>query len=294
MKNNLPPVLFVISVMLLMSSCDVVRPYFIKNERKEGRIEKRNVRKTVRGNLITVVQDSLLWNKDINSESKSLEEISSYFIESNYIHYNTFSCKAKMHLEGQGKKQTFTGNFRLLKDKYIWVSIQAPIIGEVARVIISPDSVKAMEKINKRVYLYAYKDLQKLINLEVDFNTLQELILGNPIACDGKVYEIKNLNDMVNILIKGDDYINQLSFFKQDSTMKQIQLQTNRTVSTSSVLIQYGQYQIQDTMRISTKRFYNVQDAKGMAELELEINKFEFNKDIEVPFVIPNGYKRQK
>jgi hypothetical protein len=77
--------------------------------------------------------------------------------------------KAKMHYESAEQKQNFTVNFRLSKNEIIWASLQVPIVGEVARAYITPDSVKAIDKFNKRVYLYSFKDLQKLINIDVDF-----------------------------------------------------------------------------------------------------------------------------
>lgn len=86
--------------------------------------------------------------------------------------------KAKMHYEAADQKQNFTVNFRIKKNEVIWASISGFGL-EVARAIITPDSVKAVDKFNKKVYLYTYKDLQKLVNVDVDFATLQDIIIGN-------------------------------------------------------------------------------------------------------------------
>jgi hypothetical protein len=285
---------------MLFGSCNIVRPFFIKNtkkeERKEKRVEKKNERKSVKGNLITVEIDSAsLVKKDSLRLKPSDTSYARKIINLKKLVYTTFQCKAKMHFESNNQKQSFNANFRLEKGKAIWVSINAPIIGEVARAYITPDSVKAIERINKRSYLYTYNDIQKIINLQVDFNTLQDLIIGNAMATEGEITDIKELGPISTIFIKGEDYLNQLTYNKADSTLKQLQLQTNRaTVSSSSILIAYSQYAYEQARSFSAMRIYHIQDVKGAAELTMDVNKYDFDQAIDFPFSIPSSYKLQK
>jgi hypothetical protein len=286
-------------VSLFLGSCNFVRPFFIKNskkeERKENRAERKSTRKSVKGNLVTVVIDSAsLAKKDSLKLKFSDTSLARTIIDFKKIYYKTFQCKAKMHVETEDKKQSFTANFRMLHGEKIWVSISAPLVGEVARVIISPDSVKVTDKFNKKYYLYSYNDIQKIINIQVDFLTLQELIIGNAMSVDGAITDIKELGPLSTIFIKGNDYTNQLTYNKVDSTLKQLQLQTVRAVSTSSILIAYSQYQFQDLRYFSTARTYHIQDVKGAAELSMDIDKFAFDLEIDFPFSIPASYKMQQ
>lgn len=275
--------------LLVFSSCQWVQPFFIKNEKKEERKEKRIERKVVRGNLVTVTPDSTAF-KNAQADVQRARQ----WIQATNIPYQRFQCKAKMNLESNGKKQSFMANFRLAKNKIIWVSIHAPLVGEVARAVITPDSVKAMERINKRSYNYSYAGLQKLINLEVDFNTLQNLIIGEAVATDGQITDVKNTGGITRIDIKGNESNNQININQADTTLKQLLVQTNRGVSTSSILIQFDRYQQQNNTRISTLRDYHVQDAKGVVELNMDINKFDINPDIDFPYTVPANYRRQK
>lgn len=278
-------------VAFLLSSCNVVRPFFIKNKKKEERQERRAERKAVKGNMVTVDIDSSIYKKDVLSLSPKDTEIARSIIQSRKLEYTTFQCKAKMHFESGEEKQNFTANFRLQKEKVIWVSINAPLIGEVARAIVTPDSVKAIERINKRSYLYTYTDIQKLINIQVDFNTLQDLIVGNALSTDGSISDIKELGDLSTIFIKGKEYNNQLTFLKADSTLKQLQLQTTREISTSSILIAYQKYENAQGRKFPSLRNYHIQDVKGAAMLDMDINKFEFDTPTDFPFSIPANYK---
>lgn len=287
MNKRLP--FFVFGLLLLNSSCQWVQPFFIKNEKKEERKEKRIERKIVRGNLITVPSDSSAYKNAMADM-----QLARNWIAATDIPYERFQCKAKMNLESNGKKQSFNANFRLLNNKIIWVSIHAPIVGEVARAMITPDSVKAMERINKRSYLYSYNGLQKLINLEVDFKTLQNLIIGQAVATEGAITDVKRQGNTLRIDIKGNTGNNQININSADTTLQQVHVQTNRGESASSILIQFERYEAQQNTRVSTLRNYHVQDAKGVVELNMDINKFDINPDIDFPYSVPSNYRKQK
>jgi hypothetical protein len=292
-------------LILVLNSCNLIQPFFIKNakkeERKDKRVEKKIDRKEekiekkqekleeIKGNAklpppLSPKRDSLVV-KTVDTQYAFL------MINHRTIRYNSYQSKAKVHFESLNEKQNFTINFRMKKDSIIWASISAPIIGEVARAIITADSVKAFERINKRVYLYSYSNLQKLINLSVDFETLQRLIIGNAIAIDGEVTEIKELGNFSNILIKGKDYTNQVTVNRADTTLSKLQVQTSRPASASTLLITLSQYQLSDNRLLPFVRQYHILDMKGAIQLDMDINKADFDQPVDFPFNIPKNYK---
>lgn len=296
-------------LIVLAGSCNTIRPFFIKNKKKEERKEKRTVKKIARKEDKIIKQQEKVVDMKIGmtKSDSTLQQkkdtllkvgpdtaYAHRIINQKKIQYTTFQCKAKMHFESEKDKQNFTINFRIKKDSVIWASITAPIIGEVARAIITKDSVKAIERINKKQYLYSYHDIQKLINMEVDFLTLQELILGNAIATDGEITEIKELGNLANILIRGKDFSNQLTYLKNDSSLSQIQLQTARPASSSSLLIKMNQYQPIGMQFLPIQRQYTLLDVKGAMQLDMDINKADFDVEIDFPFIVPKNYTLQE
>lgn len=296
-------------LIVLAGSCNTIRPFFIKNKKKEERKEKRTVKKIERKEEKIIKKQEKVADMKIGmaKSDSTLQQkkdtllkvgpdtaYAHRIINQKKIQYTTFQCKAKMHFESEKDKQTFIINFRIKKDSVIWASITAPIIGEVARAIITKDSVKAIERINKKQYLYSYHDIQKLINMEVDFLTLQELILGNAIAIDGEITEIKELGNLANILIRGKDFTNQLTYLKNDSSLSQIQLQTARPASSSSLLIKMNQYQPIGMQFLPIQRQYTLLDVKGAMQLDMDINKADFDLEIDFPFTVPKNYTLQE
>lgn len=276
-----------------LNGCSIIKiPFFIKNKKKEVRKEKREEKKIEKEIAKGKIDSTVLPLKDTVAIFPTDTQLARSFFSGRAIDYNTFQAKVKMHYEGLEDKQNFTANFRMEKNKVIWVSITGFEI-EVARAIITPDSVKAIDRINKKAYLYSYNDIQKLIGISVDFQTLQDLIIGNTIATKGKITEVKNVQDVLTTFIRGNDFMNQITYTKKDTTLKQIQLQTQREISTSSLLISMSQYLNDKGIMFSTMRDYSIHDIKGAASLNMEFKKYEFNQPMDFPFNIPASYKAQ-
>jgi hypothetical protein len=280
-------------LLILVSSCKFVKPFFVKNEKKENRKEKRVERKEEKKGPPLKLDTTDVVKKDSLHIPAYDTLLARTIIKYRNIEYKNFQMKAKMHYEAADQKQNFTVNFRIKKNEVIWASISGFGL-EVARAVITPDSVRAVDKFNKKVYLYTYKDLQKLVNVDVDFATLQDIIIGNAFSVNGAITNIIELADISTFFIKGSDFVNQLAFNKSDTTLKQIQLQTMRPISSSSILVNFSDYKIEENHKLSTLREYHIQDVKGAATLSMEINKFEFDKEVEFPFKVPSNYKLQK
>ncbi|MET0300960.1 MAG: DUF4292 domain-containing protein, partial [Flavitalea sp.] len=97
-------------------------------------------------------------------------------IDSNRIDFKTFSAKVKVAFEGKdGKKNDFNANIRVYKDSVMWISINALLGIEAFRVLITPDSVKVLNKLDKVVLLRSVSYLQEVAKVPFNFNELQDL-----------------------------------------------------------------------------------------------------------------------
>jgi hypothetical protein len=59
-------------------------------------------------------------------------------------------------------------------------------------------------------------------------------------------------------------------------------------------LIALNQYGLVDNRLFPAQRQYNILDIKGALQLDMEINKAEFDKEVDYPFLIPKSYKLQE
>jgi hypothetical protein len=103
-------------------------------------------------------------------------------MEQNTFTFNTFSAKVGIELEQEKKKTSFRGNLRIQKDSAIWLSITPALGIEVARVLITRDTVKVLNRLNKEFFIGDYSYINQRFNIDLEFELLQSLLLGNTIA----------------------------------------------------------------------------------------------------------------
>lgn len=317
---------FIVILVLMsftFSSCKMV-PFFIPKENRDDRLEKRvdrlekkrkkaqykldvakgegkrrikkleKIEGRLPGDTVVVGLDSA----SLAKEQEELEAISLLrskqkqarsVIDLNKINFKTAKIKTKMSFLADGKKQSFSAHFVLEKDKTIWVTVRVGL--EVARALLTPKRVLAINKINKVYYDYSFQEIKELINVDIDFMTLQDIIIGNAIGSNAEVFEFSDFGGTYNIGLKDDDFLNKLTYNKSDSTLRQIQLQVFRGNYASNILGMLGEYQKEFGRLVSTKRVYNIEDSKGKLNLEMEIQKIDFDEEYNTPYKVPANYK---
>src|ERR1700744_2845200 len=94
-------------------------------------------------------------------------------IKATQLNFNTFSGKANAKLDIDGEKNDVVLNIRINHDKEIWVSVSVTVLVtvEVARAIITPDSIQTMDKLHglylKKPFSYIYQYASKQINYKM-------------------------------------------------------------------------------------------------------------------------------
>jgi hypothetical protein len=214
-------------------------------------------------------------------------------IQSGIINCKTFSAKMRVHYEGSdGKDYELTAFVRLEKDKRIWISVNATLLGiEVFRVLITPDSAKVLNKVDKVYQLRSISYLQEISHLPFDFNVLQSVILGNPIFLDSNILYYRKDIQGISILSIGSVFRNSLTL-NSDFSLKHSKLDDVDPLKTRSCDITYGQYEKKDTILFSTYRQIAVAETTRL-DVEMSFNRYSFNDNLEFPFSIPKNYKRK-
>jgi len=100
----------------------------------------------------------------------------------NYLDYNTLSIKSGIKIEFNNKKYSLKGNFRLKKDSIIWINLNHASGIPVLRAIITPDSIKYLDKINKKYYAGRYEETAKALKINLNFKSLQSLLTNELIS----------------------------------------------------------------------------------------------------------------
>jgi Domain of unknown function (DUF4292) len=231
-------------------------------------------------------------SEDLHADSmRFIRQLYSHII-SHTIDCNTFSSKLKVHYEGSdGKDYEFNAFIRLQKDKVIWISINALLGIEAFRAIITPDSVKVLNKMDKIYQQRSVSYLQEVSHLPFDFNSLQSLVLGNPVFLDSNIVYYRKDAQAISLLSTGSSFRNYLTL-NNDLTIKHSILDDVDPMQSRSCDITYGDYERADTALFSTYRKIVISE-KGRLDVEMTFKNIRFNENLDFPFSVPKNYKRK-
>lgn len=131
--------------------------------------------------------------KEIDTKSPS------YLLEKMYqneTRFETMSAKFSADLNTAGNNTSFKITLRIRKDSAIWMSVSPALGIEVARVLITKDSVFFMNRINETYFAGDFTYFSNLLNTAVDYPLLEALLVGNAIerftAEDFMVFQERN------------------------------------------------------------------------------------------------------
>jgi len=240
---------------------------------------------------IAVIAPNTQYADSINMINNTMSHLRSH-----YINFKTFNAKIKVEYEDtKGKQPDITAIVRIVKDSAIWVSITVPIAFvnyEAFRMFITKDSVILMNKQKKEVQYRSLDYLQSITELPFDFNTIQELLIGNPVFLDSNVVSYKKLDDKILLSTAGSFFKHLLTLSSDNylllhSKLDDVDMSRNRTAD-----ITYSDFENKLGFDFSTYREIIVSE-KNRLDIRLNFKQYEFNKDLSVSFNVPKNYKRK-
>jgi Domain of unknown function (DUF4292) len=112
------------------------------------------------------------------------------------LSHEYYKAKGKLEIfDGKGS-QKVVAHLRIRKDSLIWISISSKI--EAARIMITRDSIKFLDRINKSFYSNSLDSMGKLFNFSFDFELIQNLLTSRtPVS--SKIQWKKSEKDLIGI-----------------------------------------------------------------------------------------------
>jgi outer membrane biogenesis lipoprotein LolB len=213
-------------------------------------------------------------------------------LDSNRVQFNTFNAKVNIDYRGSdGKSYDVNANVRMYRDSAIWISANALLGIEAMRVLITRDSVKLLDKLNKVYTARSVDYLQEVTTLPLTLATLQDLIIGNAVFVDSNVVHITAKSGTVSLLSIGTWFKNLLTLDGSSgqllySKLDDVDLVRNRTADLS-----YSDYENKKGFPFATRRRILVSE-KGRLDIKLDFKQYDLNVPVSFPFSVPKNYER--
>jgi len=208
------------------------------------------------------------------------------------VFFNTFTAKAKATLTMDGASNDVTINIRINRDKEIWVLVTAALGIEVARLVVTPDSLLLINKFENVYLKQPFSYIHSFAGNQVNYKMLQSLLVGNAVneflnekdslkLDGGNTILSGNLQDLAFKLVLGPDMKVTQTIMNDQAAGQSLQVTNSTLILVSNKVIpsQIGMVSM-------------VKDKK--IELTLHYNKIDFDKVQDYPFSINPKFKEQK
>ncbi|HEY8387935.1 MAG TPA: DUF4292 domain-containing protein [Parasegetibacter sp.] len=213
-------------------------------------------------------------------------------LRGNYIDYESFSAKIKVDFAGSdGKKNEVSANLRMKKDSAIWVSITAVLGIEALRVMITPDSIRLMDKLNKQYEIHPFSYLTEVTKIPLSFSMVQDLLIGNPVYLDSNISSYHLGNNIISLLHVGSWYKNLVTLNADNYTIQSSKIDDKDEVRNRTGSINYSNYEQKNDRWFSTFRNLTLAE-KTKIDIKLDFKQYAFNEALSFPFSIPRNYTR--
>ena len=220
----------------------------------------------------------------------------------NNFDFDDLKAKVNTRFKSREKNNMLFGTFiKMKKDSAIHATITVLNIPIVVA-LITPDSLKFINKKDQKYFAGEFSYVSKMLNTDITFSQLQNLLVGNPIMAD-------TLNPHYLIEENNDYYISSLSknelLERSKSTTKdgawRVKYWINELYKTGKTIITNDSTDTQvevfqaDYKKIENQNFPNrtkveIVTAKDSISINLNYQRVKINSNIEFEFSIPDNY----
>lgn len=240
-------------------------------------------------------------SKETTTDKVALERISkeervNKIIKSE-ISYNTISADLKFAVKGM----SVNTQMRMIKDKVIQFSFRYPfpLTGEAFKVIVTPDEVIIIDRLNKQYMKEPMKNIKNKFPFQFDYYSL-EAMLSNKLFIAGKK-EISQ-KDIHSFNIEENDYEVKINYTdKQNTRYDFISNYTNRIQET-----QINQHNLQAKIICNYTNWGKTSDKKDFPmtisytllipnkshNISMAFRSVDINSNFNIDYDIPTKYKQ--
>lgn len=211
--------------------------------------------------------------------------------------FEFLSAKGKASVDLKGNKQNANLALRLQRDKAIWMS--ASLVGiEGVRVLLTPDSVRVINRLQNTYFAGGYDYLSQLLNVPVSFADMQALLLGDylPAPAGSKPTLDTEAGDKQRVRYPRQNV--SVERLLLTTTGRVQQLKVSETGNKRSLTVDYGDFKpLEEAASLPFAHDLNVQaqQTSGSTKAAVSFSKVSVGSGaLEFPFDVPKGYKRTK
>jgi hypothetical protein len=227
-------------------------------------------------------------------------------LKKNELKFNWIAARFSADASLDSSQISFNVSLRGRRDSELWLSMTAPLIGiEVARAIITKDSVKFMDRIHSQYFSGDFNFINKLLHADLDFDMLQSMLIGNSTdfyedeeklhsAVDDGRYLLSTIRKRkLRKVISRNKELKEpaQSIWLDPETFKIVHLLFNDFNQNRTFDAAFDKFDKIDSMLFPYQIHYSIKAEKNV-DVKIEYSKVSINTVQTFPFGIPPKYER--
>lgn len=206
----------------------------------------------------------------------------------NHLQFKTISGRLKIDYSDGESSQGVAVSLRMEKDKAIWIS--APL--GMVKAYITPGRVSFYNKLQNEYFDGDFTYLSNLLGTELDFEQVQNLLLGQAIfdLKDDK-YEVAVADDTYRLKPKKVAELFKILFEVEPKNFKMATQQLSQPLKKRLLQVNYKNYQKIHKWILPYEIAIAAIDGEVRNTIDIEYRNIEFDQDLNFPYRIPKGYQ---
>ncbi len=243
---------------------------------------------------------------DIKSAKYLIEKM-----QKNTFNYDWIYAKAETKMMIDSEETDVNIKIRSKRDSAILITVEAINLFDVAKILITNDSVKMIIYPKKQYYYGDIENISKLLNISVDLDLIQSVFFGNNAEFYKEEERVKLVNDKkdclylltttkkrkIKRLIKDKEILRTKEPIQiiniHPVTFKIIRNHFIDVKNNHSLIVDYQDFQQMDSLYFPKKVLAKI-IANNPLNFNLQYSKIEINKLQTLSFRIPGSYEKKE
>lgn len=231
----------------------------------------------------------VMTDTDAIAKEISARKVAKKHIDANF-NRETIDAKWKVNFNNGKRKESFSVQMKIKKDEVIWLRGSKFIT--VFKVKITPTSIQYYSPLLKNYYEGDFLMIQKLLGTAINFNQLQNLLLGQSLQnLKEEKQEIEIVNNTYILSPKNQADLFDIFFSINPSHFKLDQQTMVNTAKNKRLDILYPSYTLVDNVMFPSKIEIKAKQRTSFTNIDFTLKSVVFDTELTIPFLLPSGYK---
>jgi len=221
------------------------------------------------------------------------------------LKFQQFSARFNVSYSVENKNTSVSGSLRIYHDSIIWISITPALGIEAVRFMLTPDSIKYINRLNNTYLTQDFAFVNQLLNKTLDYDMAQSFLLGNDFSLydsnsfkasvENQQYKLNTINrrKLRSYVRKSEDdisipiqsiWLDPVTFKISKVLLKEAERDSRRFLAT------YEEFEDIDGILIPSELDFKVETVDKKIRILISYSKMQINQEQTYPFRIPESY----